>query len=100
MAHNSLTPRQEIVLVMLLEEAAEVIKCASKVLRFGYDDYHPDDQNKRSNRTLLGEELTDFAVMYSLLIESGDAEPANIHTFLTVEDKKQHYIEWHLSGGN
>ena len=47
-------------LYMLAEEAAEVIQMVNKILRHGYDSYHPNDMFKTSNGVLLQEEITDF----------------------------------------
>jgi hypothetical protein len=33
--HPALTPEQRIALTRIMEEAAEVIKCATKIMRFG-----------------------------------------------------------------
>ncbi len=96
MAHNSLTAQEEIHLIMLMEEASEVIKCVSKILRFGWEDYHPRDPLKRTNRALLSSELTDFSVMQMMLIASGDVEPAGMDLLRIIEDKKDYYIEKYL----
>ena len=36
---------------LLSEEAAESIHIVSKISRFGWDSYHPDDINKENNRS-------------------------------------------------
>lgn len=59
---NQLTPAQAERLAMLAEECAEVIQVVGKILRHGYDNYHPENRTF-SNRDLLHQELTDlFAV--------------------------------------
>jgi len=55
---NKLTPAEAERLTMLAEECAEVIQVVGKILRHGYDNYHPDDPS-RTNRDLLARELTD-----------------------------------------
>jgi hypothetical protein len=63
---NKLTPAQAERLAMLIEECSEVIHTAGKILRHGYDNFHPERPH-RTNRQLLGEELTDlYAVAASL----------------------------------
>ena len=63
---NGLTPAQAERLAMLIEECGEVIHIAGKILRHGYDSYHPADRTV-TNRELLGRELTDlYAVASSL----------------------------------
>lgn len=41
---NGLTPAEAERLAMLSEECGEVIQIIGKILRHGYDSYHPDDQ--------------------------------------------------------
>ncbi len=59
---NNLTPAQAERLAMLAEECAEVIQVIGKILRHGYDSYHPD-QPYITNRELLQQELTDLAAV-------------------------------------
>lgn len=54
--------RDQEILDMLAEEAAEVIQIIMKINRHGIESYHPDDPS-RSNRDLLKEELTDLFAM-------------------------------------
>lgn len=63
---NKLSPAQAERLAMLAEECGEVIQVIGKILRHGYDSYHPADPTV-TNRVLLGRELTDlYAVAASL----------------------------------
>lgn len=55
---NKLTPAEAERLAMLAEECAEVIYIIGKILRHGYDSYHPDTRAV-TNRDLLAEELAD-----------------------------------------
>lgn len=52
-------------LVILAEEAAEVVQQASKAVRFGMDNVKPGIGKR--NRTLLVEELSDLVAVASLL---------------------------------
>jgi hypothetical protein len=53
-------------LAMLAEECAEVIQVVGKILRHGYDSYHPDDPSV-TNRELLAKELQDIdGVIYGM----------------------------------
>jgi hypothetical protein len=54
------TPAQRERLEMLIEEASEVIKCATKILRNGYSNRHPDDGLGETNKKKLGEEILDM----------------------------------------
>jgi hypothetical protein len=56
---NNLTPAEQERLVIVQEECAEVIQIICKILRHGYESYHPDDDTK-SNRELLEKELGDL----------------------------------------
>jgi len=54
---NKLSPAEQERLVLLMEESGEVIQICSKILRHGYESYHPKDPMKTSNRILLSEEI-------------------------------------------
>ena len=59
---NQLTPAQAERLAMLIEECGEVIQIAGKILRHGYNSYHPERPHI-TNRELLQQELTDLAAV-------------------------------------
>ncbi len=62
-------------LAMLAEECGEVIQMVGKILRHGYDSYHPNDSQKISNRELLIRELQDIeGVIYGMCIND-DIDP-------------------------
>jgi len=63
---NGLTPAQAERLAMLAEECGEVIQIIGKILRHGYDSYHPQDRTA-TNRQLLGRELTDLLAVAASL---------------------------------
>ena len=44
-------------LELVIEECAEVIQAATKILRFGVDDRHPDYYDGMSNSQALAEEV-------------------------------------------
>ena len=57
---------KEYLLICLIEECAEVQHIASKCLRFGLDNYHPDHP-EATNQQELNRELNDLdAVRYML----------------------------------
>ncbi len=73
MSHPTLTPAQAERLEMLAEEAAEVVQCCTKILRHGYDSYHPDDVDGKSNRDYLVAEVKEVtAVAVGLMHQAGD----------------------------
>ena len=63
---NQLTPAEAERLAMLAEECGEVIQVIGKILRHGYDSYHPNDP-ATTNRQLLGRELTDLLAVATAL---------------------------------
>ena len=60
-------------LALLIEECGEVIQAATKVLRHGYESFHPEDPTT-SNRDLLTNELADLFAVYEMM----DADFARI----------------------
>ena len=75
---NGLRPAQAERLAMLAEECAEVIQVVGKILRHGYDSYHPDDAERRPNRQLLEKELVDVAAVKLAMESHGDIDPSLI----------------------
>ncbi len=54
-------------LAILVEECAEVQQIACKILRHGYDSYHPDDKLKTANRRLLENEVDELLAVIMLM---------------------------------
>lgn len=44
---------------LLAEECSEVIQIVGKALRFGWENYHPEDATKETNLSLLNKEVGD-----------------------------------------
>lgn len=63
---NRLTPAEAERLAMLAEEAGEIVQAVGKVLRHGYDSYHPNNP-RMNNRELLAKEITDFLAVVELM---------------------------------
>jgi hypothetical protein len=57
---NGLSPAEAERLAMLSEEAGEIVQIVGKILRHGYESYHPDDPRRIPNRALLMNELADL----------------------------------------
>lgn len=58
--------RQDLLLVQLMEECAEIQKLASKSLRFGLSDNHPEGPEK-TNAILIHEEFMDLLGVIQML---------------------------------
>lgn len=69
---NKLTPAQDERLAILLEEMGEAQQIIGKILRHGYKNYHPKDNEKTPNSTLLARELGHVWAAIQLLIEPQD----------------------------
>ena len=63
------TDREREVLVILIEEAAEVQHRATKLLRFGRDEVQPGQDLTNGQR--LAKELGDMAVLVEMAAEAG-----------------------------
>ena len=59
--------QKEHLMVVAMEECAEVVKEMSKILRFGPDDYSPFDPAKTPNKTRLVHELADLMAVIEML---------------------------------
>lgn len=58
---------EQYILIKVMEECGEIIKECSKALRFGPDDYSPNDPDKIINRQLIRNELADLDYLKDLL---------------------------------
>ena len=74
---NQLTPAETERLALLAEECAEVIQIVGKILRHGYESYHPDTP-EITNRRLLEKELGDLEYAHLLMHNSEDVNPDTI----------------------
>ena len=73
------SPAQMERLTFLIEECSEVIKEATKIMRFGFESYHPDDPQRETNRHRLKREMADLEAAYEILVDAGDGDPMNFH---------------------
>ena len=79
-------------LALLGEEAGEVNQVIGKILRHGYESFHPNTP-EITNRALLEEEIADFLIIVDLMIQEGDVNRgriAEIHR--TKKEKKNKYL--------
>ena len=63
---NQLSPAEAERLAMLAEEAGEVIQIVGKILRHGFESYHPDNPGN-TNRDLLADEVCDFLAVVEMM---------------------------------
>ena len=54
---------------LLQEECAEIIQIISKIRRFGFDGYHPNDSLRSTNIELLHSEMGDYEAIKRILID-------------------------------
>jgi hypothetical protein len=66
---NRLTPAQLERLTLVVEECAEVQQIIGKILRHGYESYHPDNTHD-DNRALLEIEMGDLNFAMDLLVQT------------------------------
>jgi hypothetical protein len=91
--YNKLTPAETERLSMLAEEAAEIIQIVGKILRHGYDSYHPDDPEMTSNRRLLCGEIEDLhAVLYGMRVT--EDIPRHVPTPPTIDLKWKRKLKY------
>lgn len=74
MSHHSLSQSEAERLELLIEEASEVIKAVTKILRHGYESYDPTQPPimRSTNRYDLIEELGDLLAVISRMDDAGD----------------------------
>lgn len=70
---NKLTAAEAERLAMLAEECGEVVQVIGKILRHGYESFHPADPLV-SNRMMLQNELADLAAVVQMLDNAQDIE--------------------------
>jgi hypothetical protein len=73
-AYANLTEAQRERLEMLIEEAGEIVTIGTKILRHGYDSYHPSDPAKTPNRFELEREVQDFETILKRMEAEGDID--------------------------
>jgi NTP pyrophosphatase (non-canonical NTP hydrolase) len=89
---NGLTPAEHERLAILAEELGEAAQAIGKILRHGYESYHPSHPERGSNRHQLELELGDVSFAISLLTRTGDVsfERINERAFEKAESIKSY----------
>lgn len=70
---SKVTPAELERLAMLAEEAGEITQIVGKILRHGFESYHPDNPSV-TNRSLLENEIADLHAVQLMMEEKGDIE--------------------------
>lgn len=71
----SVTPAENERLAHLMGECGEVIQEASKILRHGYESWHPMEAHRGSNRDRIRSELIDLMIAIDMMLDGGDIRP-------------------------
>ena len=82
------TPAQMERLAFLIEECGEVIQEATKIMRFGFDSYHPADPTQETKRDRLFREMTDVMASYDILVRAGDIHSDHVPNITAARERK------------
>ncbi len=90
--HPKPTPYEREVLTIMIEECAEVIQAATKLLRFGANDGYPG--TGRTNEDDLGKEIGDLQCMIDMarnlgLVNGDDIATASFNKSIKVREFMQ-----------
>lgn len=83
--------KSEYLLVCLMEECAEIQQAASKALRFGMENGHPDGQH--SNRAELSKEIGELDNLVEMLSDRDLIHgESRLHGFLSKRKRLEEYM--------
>ena len=82
---NGLSNAEAERLALIAEEAGEVVQAVTKILRHGYESYHPN--SRLNNREDLESEIGDFEAAVDLLQRKGDVSK------IAIRDHKKDKLE-------
>lgn len=88
--------RQEHLLVVAMEECAEIQQAISKALRFGMDNYSPTDPNKTTNEEGILTEYYQLLGVFAMLINDGVLHDIDIPTKCRIIDDKMEKVEKYM----
>jgi hypothetical protein len=75
-----------------MEECSEVTQICAKILRHGYESYHPLEP-EISNRRLLEYEISDLFAVLALAVSEKDINPSNLNVVEALK-KKSRYLHY------
>lgn len=76
---NKLDPAQTERLAILAEECGELVQAVNKIIRHGYESYHPITGDV--NRSLLEKEMGDVRAAMIMLCNAGDTQKIAVHLY-------------------
>lgn len=88
MAFNKLTPAEAERLALLAEEMGEAIQSVGKILRHGYESYHPAHPTGPNNRQSLERELGDVFAAVNLMFDAQDLDVIKVKTAIIYKLKR------------
>jgi NTP pyrophosphatase (non-canonical NTP hydrolase) len=77
-AFNELSHAEAERLAFLAEEAGEVVQAVGKILRHGYESFHPEREEDGTNRSQLAREIGDFLAIVEMMVEQRDISAERI----------------------
>lgn len=83
---NELSLAEEERLAILAEECGEVVQMVGKILRHGYESYHPRDEAKTTNRRKLENEISNIRCIVRMMVDEKDIDE---HTMIVDEGLKR-----------
>lgn len=83
---NQLTPAEHERLSILFEECSEVIQIVGKIMRHGFESYHPE--GIKTNRQLLEKELGDLKYATFMMCHSEDISEKRVNDFMKLKNMK------------
>ena len=84
---NKLTPAEHERLSLLMEECGEVIQVIGKIMRHGYNGYHPEDPTE-NNRDLLMTEIGHATCAIEMMCKAGDMTNGRIRYEVDLKSSK------------
>lgn len=90
---NELSDAEAERLALLAEELGEAVQAIGKVLRHGYDSYHPDFPQGDNNRERLEKELGDVQAAITLMVIAGDLKSSRMESAISSKlDRVHQYL--------
>ena len=89
--------KKEYLLLCLMEECNEVAQAASKCLRFGFDDKHPEKEE--TNLEGLKGEMNDLRAIVGMLLEEGVDINYSARLISKKYSKTEHYMGYSQKAG-